>query len=503
MSRQPDNRTRVAGTRVLVALVAVAAATCSGGEPRRMKPAAPAVWADPAVIAGLDLDDLDRLREAGAVEVFVPAAHLDWAGGGLPTLTADPGLTAPRRLPATLVVEGTWPAGAPADAKAVVHRLADELRAVALAAERGGLIPVGFHFVPRMAPDQGSLAAYAAVLAALRRELDPRLYLSSNLDRRRLGDPEARELAGAVDFLVVLLFGQRPGETDDVAAWDLETVAARARALDALGAPFWARVTTLGSLTILDPSGAPVALVTGISLGRLAGNPALALSRSQVFAGGSRQITVFEADRPTKLGDHNLVRGQRVRALRPDPDDLLELTRRLAGLELKHLSGQIYDRLPAAGDGMSLSLGTVAALLRGEEPPPGLVVEMRPLAGGGTQRFTVSVSNRGEQCTGVALFDNNFVELTVRGGVVATVERGGFRRYALERGGREAANMQDLLGADGVRLFVPALDPGETVTSGPIAVRATGQGIPEIVAGGRFIVATGNAYELPRVTLRR
>ena len=50
---------------------------------------------------------------------------------------------------------------------------------------------------------------------------------------------------------------------------------------------------------------------------------------------------------------------------------------------------------------------------------------------------------------------------------------------------------------------MPALDSGETVTSGPIAVRATGQGIPEIVAGGSFILATGNAYELPRVTLAR
>ena len=278
---------------------------------------------------------------------------------------------------------------------------------------------------------------------------------------------------------------------------------ARARATDALGADFWARETTAGSLTTLDAAGVPVAPVAGVSLGGLAGEPALSLSRSQVFAGGSRQIIVFEVERPTRVGDWDLARGQRVRALRPDPEDLLELSRRLAAAELKHLRGPLYDRLPAAGDGLSLSVGSVAALLRGEEPPPGLTVELTALGGGGTPRLTVSVSNRGEQSTGVALFANNFVEVTVRGGVVAAVDGGGFRRYTLEIGGRDAASMVDLRRADGVKLFVPALDPGQTVTSGPIAVRATAQGVPEIVAGGSFILANGDAYELPRVTLAR
>ena len=66
---------------------------------------------------------------------------------------------------------------------------------------------------------------------------------------------------------------------------------------------------TQGGASILDASGSPAAVVGGTSLGRLASNPALALSRSQVFAGGSRQITVFAAERPTRLGDHDLARG--------------------------------------------------------------------------------------------------------------------------------------------------------------------------------------------------
>ena len=205
MSHPAGKRSRVAGTPLLAAALALAAA-CSGGESWRAKQAAPAVWADPAVIADLDLAVLDRLRKAGAAEVFVPAVHLDWEGDA-PALTVAPGLAAPRRLPATLVVEGAWPAGAPADSKAVVDRLSEELRAAALAAERAGLIPVGFHFALRLAGDEGSLAAYAGVLAALRCEIDPRLYLSSDLDRQRLDDPETRELASAVDFLVVRLFG--------------------------------------------------------------------------------------------------------------------------------------------------------------------------------------------------------------------------------------------------------------------------------------------------------
>ena len=179
-----------------------------------MKPAAPAVWADPAVIAGLDLADLDRLREAGAVEVFVPAARLDWEAAAFPPLTAAPvsprpvdcrrpwwsrapGRPAPRRTPGRRRATG-WPS---------------ELRAVALAAERAGLIPVGFHFAPRLARRPGERLPPTPPSS-------PRSAASSTRGSTCrptsiaavVGDPEARDLADAVDFLVVLLFGQRPGE---------------------------------------------------------------------------------------------------------------------------------------------------------------------------------------------------------------------------------------------------------------------------------------------------
>lgn len=497
----PRPAARAIPWRIVVTGLALVALACAGSGGRRSKPPAPAVWSDAPALAGLDLADLDRLREAGAGEVFLEAVRLAGGPDGAPALVVVPDLAAVHRLPVTLVVGGDGPLSAVGEEPAAAaRRLGEGLRAAALGAERAGLIPIGFHVAPRLAAGEEALAAYADVLAALRREIDPRLFLSADLDRRRLGDPAARRLAGAADFLVAFLYGQRPGEPEDADAWDLDAVERGARALEALGGDYWVGAVTLGGATVVDAAGTVSATVAATSLARLAGDPALALGNSLALERGSRQVTVFTAARATRVAEARVAAGQRVRVVRPTPADLLELSRRLAGLNLAHYRGEILYRLPAPGEGLSLPAGALAHVLRGEEPPPELAVELTPRGGAGEQRlFTVTVTNRGSLPTGIARYDHNYVEVTVRGGAVVAVAPGSFRRYSLVVGGREPASMREARNADAARLFVPVLDAGEAVTSGLIDVRGSGGRAPLVVAGGRFVVAGGGVVELPTV----
>jgi hypothetical protein len=363
-------------------------------------------------------------------------------------------------------------------------------------------VPVGFHLAG--AGGEGvPLAGAAAVLDALRSELDGALFVSAALERGRLGEEEAVALAEAVDFLVVPLYGQTMegaavGEGDP--AWDLDAVEAGARAAAALGRPFFAGVGALGSAVAIDPAGRPAFATTEVSIQRLATDRALTLGRSHVLRSGRRQLTVFEAERATRLAGREVAAGQVIQAIRPGPDDLLAVTRGLAGAGFERYLGPLFVRLAGPGEGLSYPAAALAAVARGEEPPPGLEVAVaREEQGPERTVLRVTLANRGLLPTGVALLENNYAELKLRGGVFATIEPGGFRRYALEIAGREAATMRERQEADTVKLFYPALDPGAAVTSGPIAVRSADGGEPRIDAGGRFLLAGGSLYDVPAV----
>jgi hypothetical protein len=271
-------------------------------------------------------------------------------------------------------------------------------------------------------------------------------------------------------------------------------VEAGARAAVAIGRPFFAGVGTLGTALLVDAGGRPIAATTRTSLGRLAADRGLTVGRSVVLAGGNRQVTVFEAGRATRLGEQEVAPGQRIRAIRPTPGDLRELARRLSGLGLAHYRGAVYHRLPGPEERLSLPLAALAEVLRDRQPPPGLELTLTAGEGGRGSTVRVTLANRGDLPTGVALVENNFVEVRVAGGAIGAVDPGRFRRYTLERGGREAASMQDVNNADAVKLFAPAVDAGASVASGPIEVRG---GAAEVTAGGRFLLASGEVYELP------
>jgi hypothetical protein len=481
---------------LVLAVAALAAAGCGGGVERPAPLSGPAVWAGQAELAALDLESLDRLRAGGVRQLFAEGASIRVSGGAT-RVELPSGLAVPRRFPVTLVVAGDWPPADIADPEAAAAGLATALGAATLAAERARLVPVGVHLAVAQPAGEQRCEALAAALWALRRRLDPGMALSVEIDRRRLGEEATAEIAAAVDGVVVFLYGQRPGEPEDPAAWRLDEVEAALGRLEALGRPYRVGAVTLGEAAVVGRGGERRGATTRVTLERLAGDPALTLSRDLVLEPLDRRVQVFEAVRATRLGDHPVASGERVRTVRLAPRDLAELASRLDAAELEHYLGPLFYRLPAAGEGLSMSAAGLAAAAGGDRPAPEIALEVETIESSPTRLvIRVTATNRGDEPTGIARIDHNYVEVAVTGGEVASAAAGGFERYNLLHRGREATTMAALTAADSVRLFVPALDRGQSVTSGRIVLHASGAVPAGVTVAGRFLTPGGDVVEI-------
>lgn len=476
----------------LLLTAALAALAACGGPERPSKAEGSALWAGTPAVAALPPGTLERLRDAGIRELFVPAAEVSWEGGRARLeITLDGPL--PRRVPATLVVGGEGP---PAGAgEAAGEGLGRELARLRLAAEGKGLLAVGVHLDQEPAAG-GSLADLAALIEAARPEAGEGLLLSARLDPERLADPGAERLAEAADFLVCPLYGQRPEEPELEARWRLDAVAERVAALERLGADYLVEVVTLGAAYRLGPDGGRRDATAAADLVELVRNRALERSQALLLEGWDRRVLSFAAQRPTEAAGWRLAAGEGVRAVQLQGRDVVELRRRLRALELEHHLGELYYRAPEPGEGLALSLPVLADALLGVPAAADLAVELRDArrtAGGLV--FRVALVNAGDGPTDVALYANNYVELRVPGGGLPSIAPGGFRRYAMMVGGREAADMQAFRGADTVRLYATLVGAGEEVVSGPIEARLGPAGTIE--AGGLFALPGGEEYTLP------
>lgn len=473
---------------VMLAALAALAAGC-GGDDRPAKPAGSALWADAAAVAALPPGTLERLREAGVRELFVPAGRLDWAGGE-PRLEVVLDGTLPRRAPVTLVVGGTAP---PPEAG---ERLGRELARLRLAAEGRGLLAVGVHLDLAAPPGPEALEVLADVLDAARPALGEGLYLSARLDAERLDAPEAERLAEAADFVVCPLYGQRPEEDEAEARWRLDSVVERVRRLEALGADYLVGVATLGAAYRLGPDGRRLDATAAADLPALVRDRALERTRDRLLEGWDRRVLTFAAGRRTRAAGWDLAPGEAVRTVQVQARDVVELRRRLAEAGGEHHLGELYYRAPRPGERLALPLTNLADALLGVPPTAALTVELRePRRTADGVAFRVALVNAGESATDAADFGTNYVEVRVPGGSFASVSAGGFRRYAMIVDGREAADMQAFRGADTVRLYATLVDAGEEIVSGPVVVASGGAGTVE--ARGRFMLPGGGEYELP------
>ena len=64
--------------------------------------------------------------------------------------------------------------------------------------------------------------AWRRSLGRLRTLLGKSYFVSASLGRKALGGTDAQAIADGVDYVVCMIYGQRPGEAEDPSAWDLE-----------------------------------------------------------------------------------------------------------------------------------------------------------------------------------------------------------------------------------------------------------------------------------------
>lgn len=465
-------------------LLLLALAACSSPGDRLEKPRRSALW----VPAGAEVGaaELAQLERAGIGELFVEAGRLSWEGG-TPRLEEEDLFTLPRRTGVTLVVQGSWPAG-DLDPEAAAPALAAALAAARPRAEARGLVPLGFHL--DLAAGE-ALESYGATLAALQEHLEKPLYLSATLERAWLGRPGVEEVAEAVDFLVPFVYGQRPGHPEEEGAWDLERVEARLHRLGDLGRDYLAGVVTVGLLQHLGEDGRPKAETTRAHLGELVRHPGLELVHGFLLEGVDHQVYRFQARGAVRVGGWTLAKRESVRVSALASYHVEELQRHLGALGLEHHLGEIYYRLAAPEEGLSL---TLANLLNALSPEAATAAPRVELARAGQEAVRVAVVNASSEPTDVALLGSNFVELRLtQGGSFGRVEPGGFARYELLRPRADGELERSFRGATVLRLYAPFLAPGQRLESGRVEVVGGGS---VLAAGGEFMVPGGRTVEV-------
>ncbi len=469
--------------------ILVPAGLLAGGcltEWRRPERGAGAAVFVPVEGAVLDPSELAAAQRAGLRDLFVMGGELAWSGS-VPELRLSRLDGLPARAPVTLVIRGIWPAGE-LETGEVGERLAEQTQQIRLGIESRGLVPVGVHFDVEAS---GNLESYGKTLADLRSEMDRSLFLSASLQRSWLKDPRVREVAAGVDFLVPMLYGQRPGEPEDAAAWDLQRLPEALRAVEALGRDYLVGAVTVGGAQHLDARGAQLGAVTSVSLRQLVRHPSLVLQHGFSLEGFDRQVYGFKAMAPVDIGGVAVGLGESLRVVRTSPPYLQKLLNRIAEAKPEHCLGVAFYRLPRGEERLSLSLGALVDALASEPITPDLGLSLELLQQdrrGLTVRATLD--NRGGEPSELSLLDNNFLELSTSNGTFGDVEAGDFHRYELRRQGEAEITMQAVRTPNQVRLFQPLLEGGDRLSSGPIRLRYSGAA-PVIQLRASFLLSDG------------
>jgi hypothetical protein len=484
-----------AGTAALAAglataLVAALVSSCGG---RSAAPKAPfsALWigAESSPPGG---EELAGLARAGIDELFLDAARLSWEGGA-PRLHERPAPALGRSMPATLVIEGPW-----RRPEERVAAIADAWRGVVaeltLAAERRRAAPIGLHLALEIAGGESELAA---LLRRLRRDLGPALRLSVELAADRL-DPDAiRDLADAVDFVVVFAYGHGPDRPDDPGAWDPERIDEAIAALDALGRPYALGAWSVGSARHRTAGGEARGDVRTLELGPLLRGPALDPRPGAIFESLGRQVFELVARQPVRIGDARLARGDTLRVARPNTADLERFLAAAAPAPGSPRLGTVLRRAAAAGESLASSTANLIAALAPGAAAPQLEVRVERLPPArGRQRLRVLLANRGEEPTDYGTVEANYLELRLAAGAIAGADDGDFVAWEQLWHGEERRTLRALRQADTLRLYAGYVGGGETLASGPIEVRGA-PGLDRVTIGGTFLVPGGRELALP------
>ncbi len=474
----------------LLAAAALLLAGCPESWQKATKPPASALWIGSRSVA-LEPTDLARLKEVGVEELVATVARLDLTAPEGPLVRLEEIPELPPSVPVTLAVRGEgWGSG---DPEAAGGRVAEAARQLRFEIEgRGGLVR-GLHFD---LGEVGSLDAYAEFLKAVRRELDRALFLSASLRRDWLDDPGIADVGKAVNFVVPFLYGQRIYEEEDGSAWDFVELERKLRRLEEIGTPYMLGVISLGAATHLSSRGGVKGRRTGLSLQQILWNRSLKLRPGFSLEGVNRRVYEVAAEKPTRVGKWEVKTGEKVRVVRAATSDLEELMRLLGAWDLPHHLGQVYYRLPAADEGLSLSLGNLLNALDPTPASPDLLLDaniQRRTGRGWLVRF--SITNQNGEITELSLMDSNYLQIRCLNGLFGQrVEAGDFYRFDLYRATDDGEMERTFRRSDILRLHLPILDGEQQVTSGDVEVHATGE--PRLELFGQFLLPDGRTLTL-------
>jgi hypothetical protein len=478
---------RVRFAPVAAGALALLVAGCFGSKSELKKPGS-AIWLT-ADSGEFTAADASRLGAFGLSEVFVDAGEIDW--GAKVSIARQRLPPVPRRLPVTFAIRGSWQPGE-REALTVAEQLASELASMRIEGESGGLFVVGYHFEVRPG-DRGE--HFAKTLAALRRKLDGKAFLSVGFDRADLDGEFAKKIAAASDFITCFLYGQLPGAAEDPSAWDLQSVEGSFRKLEKLDRPYLTGAITLGAATLLEGGKRPGAISTELTLGELAANKALELRPGFSLQGVDRQVFEFVAQSATTAGPFSLRRGDGVRVVRTATPLDEEFRRRVGAWESPLRLGDLYFRLPRPAERLSLSAENLVTVLGPGSSVPELALSLeRTLEARDRWLLTARLENRGTDESDLAFFDSNFVEVTARGGIFLDAEPGQFRRVDLLHDG-ERGTMAALRQANQVRLHLPLLEGRQVVASGTLELRRIEGETPHLSISASFLLPDGKMLD--------
>jgi len=472
----------------LLLLAGLLLAGCSGLGGRQTKEATSGLWIEPSELPLADAAMLDTLAAAGIREVFVPVAELDLGADGGPLKRRPlPELAPSLRL--NVVVEGELEL-AGREAAAAAASVGGALRQLLFDVEARGIVPVGVHFDLR---EIDAIAAAGKFFRELRGALGE-TFLSLSLRRSWMDSPEIRELTRGVDYAVPFLYGQRAWEQDSDAAWDFEVLKGRLAQLEDDGVPYMLGIIGVGTATHKGRDGAVKAYTSRQALAPFLWNRDLKLQSGFTLEATYRRAYTLVAERPTRVGDWKIAPRDEIRLVRPMTTDLEQLLALLARGDYRHLIGQLYYRLPAPEERMSLTVENVLNALDAGPQAPDLRFEVqvtRRTRRGHVFRFVVA--NQNGETTELSLLDNNYLQITADEDAFGAVDVGDFYQYDLLRlkpGGEVERRYRN---ANVVRLRMPILEGRQRIVSGDVEIHRRN---PTLTLNARFMLPDGRTVEL-------
>ncbi len=448
---------------ILVASILLTPASCRKPQPGaapETSPAAPRgdglfLAEAPAFVP----DDVDaELGSMRIVRLYVPAATLSRAGIVKPL----PPPPSPLKRPLVLTVIGEEGAAASVTGRgeAMGAEWARSLAPILGDARSWGTVE-GVHFhlwpSPELAKDLG--AALASARKGLGVPVSVTLPPSAEPDRWK-------PLAGAASEALVLAFGRRPelgGQL--VSEWSEENARAFPlpfRLLVVFGGYGYAGDGTTFAGRIL-----PDGMIDEFSKDR-----ALDFHFGQVFSSEPGTICIFKPKAGSR-GSSLAADGGYARFQALTVGEALRFLVRAARWSIPNLRGRVFLVEGVPKDGHLVGYPAVRALLTGKALEARLEVEALPgESGRGNAEFALRVTNVGPTPTDLSHY-NNWVQIRVDGGTVASVKPGDFDRYEQLTSEAEGYRPTSSSRAVVCRLFENIFASGEKNQSGPIRLSGT------------------------------